>query len=55
MDIYFLGSLGLKLSSLFRLLENDINKGGSGKETRLKTRLRKNQTVIGGRDGNSKL
>ena len=37
------------------VLENDKNKGGSVKETRLKTRLRKNQTVIGGGDWNSKL
>jgi len=36
-------------------LENDKNKGRSEKETRLKTRSRKNQIVIGGGDGNSKL
>jgi len=37
------------------LLENDKNKGGSEEETRLKTRLRKEKAIIGGRDGNLKL
>jgi len=37
------------------VLENDKNKGGSEEEIRLKTRLRKDKAIIGGRDGNSKL
>ena len=37
------------------VLENDKNKSGVEENTRLGTRLVKNKTVIGGRDGNPKL
>jgi len=37
------------------VLENGKNRGRSEEETRLKTRLRREKAIIGGRDGNSKL